>query len=401
MVFLLLVNGVIAYYVSVSHASGAINALQYLREQHNDLPAKFVGHQSFSQPSAASLPSSPVTMTVGFLMPCHSTPWRSHLVFPTVDAWALTCEPPIMLNETQKATYLDEADQFYENPAAFLHANMVGGTRHLPGRPSYQTNYRPSVDTTTTTPRGPNQPTQTKHDWPDYLVFFAQLEPLLQSELRSSAYSECHRTWNTAWHDDWRRKGDIIVWCLDASSQRDWQQELLQRRERKRQQRWRSAFSWFRGSTSSQTQTQSALLRKRERHFDKIVEELKKEAAVGGASSAGKKNSGQKWGSRWWDLSSLTQPWTKYQWPKSLSSFSSLSSPWGKKMKIASKPWIDVNPYFQRLPSSSWSRLFRRESGNKVWWRDWVESMRAYWPKKKNSPAGGSSDDNRDRNLWL
>jgi phosphatidylinositol glycan class B len=37
--------------------------------------------------------------SVGFLMPCHSTPWQSHLHRPNLAStgkmWALTCEPPL------------------------------------------------------------------------------------------------------------------------------------------------------------------------------------------------------------------------------------------------------------------------------------------------------------------
>jgi hypothetical protein len=51
-------------------------------------------------------------------------------------------------------------------------------------------------------------------DWPDYLVFFEQLETTMQHLLRGSGYGECHRTFNSHWHDDWRRRGDIVIYCL-------------------------------------------------------------------------------------------------------------------------------------------------------------------------------------------
>ena len=35
--------------------------------------------------------------------------------------------------------------------------------------------------------------------------------------LRGSGYVECTRLWNSAWHDDSRRTGDVVVWCLDPS----------------------------------------------------------------------------------------------------------------------------------------------------------------------------------------
>jgi hypothetical protein len=52
------------------------------------------------------------------------------------------------------------------------------------------------------------------HDWPEDLIFFAQLERTMQTTLQGSGYVECTRIFNSQWHDDWRRTGDIVVWCL-------------------------------------------------------------------------------------------------------------------------------------------------------------------------------------------
>ncbi|OOF98038.1 glycosyltransferase family 22 protein [Aspergillus carbonarius ITEM 5010] len=200
LLFLLLVNAVIAFYTTFVHASGPLAVLSYLRDQRQI--------HGFSNMTDSTQPG----ITAGFLMPCHSTPWRSHLVYPTINAWALSCEPPVGLNASEKAEYLDEADQFYADPDKFLRANMVGGLRRFPRRPTYNDYRRPRqlpVQYQSTTP----------HEWPDYLVFFAQLEPTLRSLLRFSTYKECYRTWNTAWHDDWRRQGDIVVWCMDPQEQ--------------------------------------------------------------------------------------------------------------------------------------------------------------------------------------
>lgn len=227
LLFLVLVNVVIALYTTLWHASGTLNVLTYLRRQHEV-------HTSY----IPSLDTPPQTgISAGFLMPCHSTPWRSHLVYPTINAWALSCEPPVDFNESQKAVYRDEADQFYDDPNQFLRQNMAGGLRHLPRRPSYASPPR-SLPTT---------PTQ--HEWPDYLIFFAQLEPTLRNLVRGSSYGECWRTWNTDWHDDWRRRGDIVVWCLDTAEQDAWRSETRRRAQDSR-----------------------------EHQFEKIVEAIKKEA---------------------------------------------------------------------------------------------------------------------------
>ncbi|KAN0068426.1 Alg9-like mannosyltransferase family domain containing protein [Elaphomyces granulatus] len=247
LLFLLLVNLSIALYTTLSHASGPLAVLSYLREQH------LVHRQSFLGSSVMIPTEDPKrSMTVGFLMPCHSTPWRSHLVFPSIHAWALSCEPPVGLNVTQKAAYLDEADQFYDNPSHFLQHQMVGGLRYVPRRPSY-------LSSTHSRPVRPSTSAQDEslalrpHQWPDYLVFFAQLESTLHSALRSSSYGECWRTWNTAWHDDWRRRGDIVVWCLDPDAQQAWR-----------------------------NQNRKKASERRDRQFDQIIDSIKKQATAKG-----------------------------------------------------------------------------------------------------------------------
>ena len=52
--------------------------------------------------------------------------------------------------------------------------------------------------------------------WPDYLIFFEALESVLEEHLTGSAYGECWRGWNSFFHDDERRKGDVAVWCLEG-----------------------------------------------------------------------------------------------------------------------------------------------------------------------------------------
>lgn len=55
-----------------------------------------------------------------------------------------------------------------------------------------------------------------RREWPMNLVFFAQLEDTLKSVLGETRYRECWRGGNSHWHDDWRRVGDVVVWCLDG-----------------------------------------------------------------------------------------------------------------------------------------------------------------------------------------
>ncbi|CAG8280929.1 unnamed protein product [Penicillium nalgiovense] len=69
LIFLVLVNVVIALYTTLHHASGTLRVLSYLRQQH----------EAHSVPTKRQTNSvSETGISAGFLMPCHSTPWRSN-----------------------------------------------------------------------------------------------------------------------------------------------------------------------------------------------------------------------------------------------------------------------------------------------------------------------------------
>lgn len=210
--FIVLVNIFIAGYVSLYHGSGVIGVVDYLRQRSE---VNYKNHWRYREIHAPTHPD--LNMTVGFLMPCHSTPWRSHMVHPAINAWALTCEPPINMDAFAKSIYRDEADQFYDDPKHFLMTHMAGGLRYFPRKPSYAPDaIYPSLQAV----QNPSL-----RDWPDYLIFFQQLEPKLEKLLRYSSYGECNRIYNSAWHDDWRRRGDVVVWCLDEREKRGWRDE--------------------------------------------------------------------------------------------------------------------------------------------------------------------------------
>jgi GPI mannosyltransferase 3 len=224
---LLSVNIIVAYYVGTVHQRGVIDILHHLRQEHE---AQLIMHRQTSShsgllasdPAATSQPSSSqlkdsigsvargTTMTVGFLMPCHSTPWRSHLVHNSISAWALTCEPPLDIPQAARGLYLDEADVFYADPIAWLSLHMQ----------SLEMNQEPKGEPNSFLEKAWEAFGQSsRRPWPDRLVFFAQLEDTMRKFLKSvnreDLYRECWRTFNTHWHDDWRRNGDVVVWCLN------------------------------------------------------------------------------------------------------------------------------------------------------------------------------------------
>lgn len=206
--FVLLLNIIIALLATTSHQPGPLSTIAYLRKQYTN-------HHLSQPPPNSLLPPAPSTMTVGFLTPCHSTPWRSHLVHPGIKSWALSCEPPIHLPPGPlRATYLDEADQFYANPLAFLRQHLgnppPGEKSYFIGHPAPPLSSPPPLDGEEWGWDGNGG----KKIWPDYLVFFGQLEAEMRKALGGSRYGECWRGWNGWGHEDWRRRGGMVVWCL-------------------------------------------------------------------------------------------------------------------------------------------------------------------------------------------
>ena len=188
-------NMCIAAYTGYVHQRGVVDVMHYLRQEYE---------KSLLPHSPDTLgPSVAPNMTVGFFMPCHSTPWRSHLVFSEIDAWALACEPPLHLTMEERDSYFDEADVFYNDPVSWIHENMQDLN---------------SVSKNSSVGKE-SQPNDENHrTWPHYLVFFQQLEPTMETILGESKYRQCWRGFNTHWHDDWRRQGDVVIWCLRSSS---------------------------------------------------------------------------------------------------------------------------------------------------------------------------------------
>ena len=120
------------------------------------------------------------SQSIGFLTPCHSTPWQSHFHKPDLDAWFLTCEPPFHLNKPsleEVKAYRDQSDQFYDSPKEFIDAHL-----------------------------GQDLP------FPQHLIVFEPLQELINEQL-GGQYSECKRFFNSYFHWDSRRNGDVVVFC--------------------------------------------------------------------------------------------------------------------------------------------------------------------------------------------
>ncbi|KAL9082737.1 MAG: hypothetical protein Q9159_006197 [Coniocarpon cinnabarinum] len=246
-----ILNACLAAYICTIHQRGVIDVMNYLRGQFYALntDALIFGMRAAGPTSALGIigtygsrmfgnqvaqQSEPLhSLSVGFLMPCHSTPWRSHLVHPEIKGWALTCEPPIGLSGAAREHYLDEADQFYADPRRWLAENM--GPVPSIDKPWTDEGWdvRDAPVNSTKAPTTNAFAGKGSRPWPRYVVFFEQLERVMHDVVGGarSRYRECWRGFNSHWHDDWRRKGDVVVWCVDGSLDEGKMIEELERQQ--------------------------------------------------------------------------------------------------------------------------------------------------------------------------
>lgn len=119
------------------------------------------------------LGSDPLVSRFAILAPCHSTPWQSHLHQQRLDdSWFVTCEPPLGVKGLAGDIvrwYKDESDVFYDDPAAYV-AKLPRDISH-------------------------------------YVVFSP-----LESTMVLLGFQETKRFFNSDFHWDPRRWGDIIVY---------------------------------------------------------------------------------------------------------------------------------------------------------------------------------------------
>ncbi|GKT95604.1 alg9-like mannosyltransferase [Colletotrichum tofieldiae] len=128
----LALHALLSFFLTLLHQPAPLTVLAFLRNSYSRLhPALSASSAPISSASALTNSSSEELFAL-FLAPCHSTPWRSHLIHPTLRARALTCEPPIHTapNTPERMSYRDEADRFYDDPQLFLSTELwpTGGT---------------------------------------------------------------------------------------------------------------------------------------------------------------------------------------------------------------------------------------------------------------------------------
>ncbi|KAF8136435.1 glycosyltransferase family 22 protein [Boletus edulis] len=186
-------------YVVFFHCTSQIEVMSFLRQLPND---------NFT--------------TVGFLMPCHSTPWQAYLHRPDLaqpgKMWALGCEPPLGLqNHTE---YRDQTDVFFESPISYIKSHFPV---HVdPTFPLSPFAFSVANATFIQMLRAIEKQSGSwdlgwQHEWPKYAVFFGALleEPGMRTLFEVNGYIE---VWKGGWQwgGEGKRKGGVRVWAYEG-----------------------------------------------------------------------------------------------------------------------------------------------------------------------------------------
>ncbi|KAJ2583549.1 glycosylphosphatidylinositol anchor biosynthesis [Coemansia sp. RSA 1836] len=174
--YLLVTNAPAMLYLNLVHQRGVIDVIAYLRTEAQSRRVE----------------------DIGFLMPCHSTPYYSHL-HQSTPMWFLSCEPP--LEKSALATHYWEANDFEVDPVGFMHRIFSSDQK------SAASSHSDTLDTVNRRYE-PGQPRRR----PSHLVLYECMAERIHSELAALGYGECARFFNTHFNGDSRRKGDVVVY---------------------------------------------------------------------------------------------------------------------------------------------------------------------------------------------
>ena len=213
--FFLLLSLPASMYIVLLYCSAPISVLSYIRA----IPKEELG------------PS-----TVGYLMPCHSTPGHAYLHQKELadgGMWALGCEPPLqyvsllyiflwmmrfltitLLDNRQEnlSTYMDQTNFFYNSPIHYLKSYFPQHVDPLFPASPFPTSIPGTVTHFKTLPSG-ERTYPWKHEWPRYLVFFGNLlqENGVRQLLNEKGYKQVWKG-GREWEGEGKRKGGVMVW---------------------------------------------------------------------------------------------------------------------------------------------------------------------------------------------
>lgn len=131
------------------------------------------------------------------LMPCHSTPWSSHLG-RHIPGWFLTCDPPLQ----EAAHHWTQQDLFYDQPVSY-----VGEVFPYPP-----------------VPLGAVGEQESTPDMPSHVLLFGEVLDRTQgnSSVRQALYARGYHEVDNLWNgfdfaqDDDKRRGGVRVWTSNA-----------------------------------------------------------------------------------------------------------------------------------------------------------------------------------------
>jgi len=220
---LISINILLAGYLALYHQPAPLSVLDALRRNFERLHPDALSLDNPSDPAVSTDSNSNNTKELFalFLMPCHSTPWRSHLAYPSLRARALTCEPPLHTapGSVERRDYMDEADRFYardpENGDKYglrfmgteLWPWLVGGGGGDGGMAAAGVEGGGGGE-----------------EMPRYIVGFEGIEDVLleffdqnseaagRDDVGGVKLKRVWSAWNGAFNEDWRRRGRMVIW---------------------------------------------------------------------------------------------------------------------------------------------------------------------------------------------
>jgi phosphatidylinositol glycan class B len=149
-VILLMSQFMTGIYFSSIHQRGVISTMEFISSEFN-------------------------SENILFLMPCHSTPFQSHVHKSNINMTFLTCNPPVR-DDNNIYSYKTEQDLFYENPQLFMTENMR------------------KINST-------------------IIIFFENLldDHSFSEYFSKSGFKVIQTFWNSHFIDDDRKKGNILI----------------------------------------------------------------------------------------------------------------------------------------------------------------------------------------------
>ncbi|GAA6062630.1 hypothetical protein JCM10212_000292 [Sporobolomyces blumeae] len=227
-----------ALYLSIGYGRGQNNVAIWLRDRMRADATP----RATKEDADKDEDESRKIKSVGFVMPCHSTPWQAYFHSRKLEdveevegtgrgggrAWFIECEPPTL--GQPKGDYLDQTDWLYASPSTYFldrFPRVVDPAFPPSPRPRRTDPYSLPPSTSSDSLRAELRAARFDrgwtHEWPSHLVLFGSIlnEPCRAREgcrdvgelLDQLGYRVEEVFWNGigGWHEDPRRKGHVVV----------------------------------------------------------------------------------------------------------------------------------------------------------------------------------------------